>query len=84
MMYDVGGLYPQGQTKALHGLAVVLEKADTSGGAPRALMYCYYTYAFEMMWDDDDVRLAVMPMVTHFVILAYFCFPCLVSRRGTI
>jgi hypothetical protein len=79
----VGGLYPLGQTEALHGLAVVVEKANASGGAARALVYYCYTYASEMVRvDDEDVRLVVVPMVRHFVILAYFCCP--VSRHATI
>lgn len=59
-----GGLYPLGRAEALRGLAVVLEKADASGGAARGVVECCYGCAAELMRDDDeDVRLAVVRLV---------------------
>jgi integrator complex subunit 4 len=58
------GLYPLGQAEALHGLAVVLEKADACGGAARGVVECCYSCATELMRnDDEDVRLAVVQLV---------------------
>ncbi|TVU47490.1 hypothetical protein EJB05_07093 [Eragrostis curvula] len=59
-----GGLYPLGRAEALRGLAMVLEKADASGGATRGVLECCYGCASELMRDDDeDVRLAVVRLV---------------------
>ncbi|KQK22259.1 protein SIEL isoform X3 [Brachypodium distachyon] len=55
-----GGLYPLARAEALRGLAAVVEKVGTSGGA----VECCYGCAVELLRDEDQsIRLAAVRLI---------------------